>query len=113
MRISDWSSDVCSSDLARHGRDRAEHTGARAVYGVRSKRLQPESAHRRAHAPTGQQPDPVAPERSDNADQPGQEPEPERSPATPGDHPEPSADRPVDGAGASDPVTGLRARPAV
>src|SRR3546814_9885947 len=126
MLMSDWSADVCSSDLsnaypipkisdrirarprryrrARHGRDRAEHTGARAVYGVRSKQLQPESAHRRAHAPTGQQPDPVAPERSGNADQTGQEPEPDRFHAPPGDQPDPSADRQVEVAGAREPV---------
>src|SRR3546814_3988054 len=28
MRISDWSSDVCSSDLIRHGRQRGEHAVA-------------------------------------------------------------------------------------
>src|SRR3546814_3283817 len=33
MRISDWSSDVCSSDLNRRGRERPGHAGTRPVPG--------------------------------------------------------------------------------
>src|SRR3546814_3213345 len=54
----------------RLGRDRpvaGRRPRARADYGVRSEQLQPESAHRGAHARADHQPGPLAPERSPDA----------------------------------------------
>src|SRR3546814_5791988 len=46
MRISDWSSDVCSSDLTFH-RPSPRHRAARAAHGVRLPSASNDDSHRR------------------------------------------------------------------
>src|SRR3546814_1956479 len=70
MRISDWSSDVCSSDL--DGPDRADDAST-GDHRVRSVQLQPEHPDRRADAATDQQSDPDAPEPGNEPHQSGEE----------------------------------------
>src|SRR3546814_4186434 len=72
-----------------------------------------EPADSRAHPPADQQPDPVAPERSKHAGQPGEEPDPHRLPGVAGADTDAAAGRSVDGPGARHPVPRYRSRPAV
>src|SRR3546814_4528148 len=105
MRISDWSSDVCSSDLTSSPseNDHDQETFVQEIpdrqcaepwcrrladdgpdraddastgdHRVRSVQLQPEHPYRRADAATDQQSDPDAPEPGNEPHQSGEEPD--------------------------------------
>src|SRR3546814_9287283 len=95
MRISDWSSDVCSSDL--DGPDRADDAST-GDHRVRSVQLQPEHPDRRADAATDQQSDPDAPEPGNEPHQSGEEPDHHQLPRIAGAPADDQPNRPADGA---------------